>query len=87
MKYFRICANTPYSGTDVEDYFVTENDEKAEELAEEQVEELCISNAESFEYLIGGWDYEPTEEELEDYRTSCEGWYEEISKEEFEENI
>lgn len=87
MRYFKVTADTPYCGTEVEEYLEVDETEveNVEEYIEGFAQEVCANNAEGFEYLIAGWDYEPTDDELEDYRAGCEYWYEEISKEEFEE--
>lgn len=90
MKYFRIVASTPYAGTSAEEYVAYEDNENAEDLAESYAKELCESNAESYEYLVTGWDNEDDEdysEELEWYHQDCDWYVEEISKEEYEENI
>ena len=88
MKYYKICATTPYCGTDAEEYLAV-NETKVvnpDETAQEYANELNEQNATSFEYLIAGWNEEPSEDEIEWYHESCEGWYEEITKEEYEEN-
>jgi len=67
--------------------------EKAEDL-EEYAEELNQTNAESYEYLVSGWNDENFEdlteeerqEELDNYYADCNYVIEEVSKEEFEEN-
>ena len=61
----------------------------------ETAEELTRENAESFEYLVTGWNGENIEdlnedevqELLDNYYADCSCEYEEISKEEYEENM
>ena len=90
MAYFQIIVNTPYCGTEQEEYIKCKTIQEAESIAEE----LCRTNAESYEYLVSGWDDENFEditeeeqlEELEEYYTSCDWSINEISAEEYSEN-
>ena len=90
MKYFKITCDTPYCGTEMVDY---QKAEKAEDL-KEYADELNRTNAESYEYLVSGWDDENFEdlteeerqEELDNYYADCGYTIEEVSKEEFKEN-
>ena len=90
MAYFQIIVNTPYCGTEHEEYIECETFQEAESIAEE----LCRANAENYEYLVGGWDDEyfedMTEEEqteaIEDYYADCDWYIEEVSAEEYFEN-
>lgn len=90
MKYFKITCDTPYCGTEMTDY---QKAEKAEDL-KEYAEELNRANAESYEYLVSGWNDENFEglteeerqEELDNYYADCGYYIKEVSKEEFEEN-
>jgi hypothetical protein len=90
MFYFRFTADTPYTGTELVDYQQFEERPTDAEL-DEMAEDLSRSNAESFEYLVTGWDgdnYEDSVEEaaaLEFYYEDCTGTWEEISKEEYDE--
>lgn len=91
MAYFKIIVNTPYCGTEQEEYIECETVTEAQSIAEE----LCRTNAEDYEYLVSGWDDEyfedMTEEEqteaIEDYYTDCDWDIEEVSAEEYSENI
>lgn len=91
MIYCKITVNTLYCGTEQEEYIKCETIQEAEAFAEA----LCKENAESYEYLVSGWDNENfedlTEEEqaeaLEDYYADCEWYVDEISEEEYLENI
>ena len=92
MFYFRFTADTPYSGTENTDYREFEERPTNAEL-DEMAEEFGQLNAESFEYLVTGWnddnyeDKDEEEEALEDYYADCTGTWEEITKEEYlEEN-
>lgn len=91
MAYFKITVDTPYCGTNQEEYIECKTVQEAESFAEE----LCRSNAEGYEYLVSGWDDENFEdmteeektEELEDYYASCDWYVDEVSAEEYFENI
>ena len=91
MFYFRFTADTPYCGTELVDYQKFEERPTDAEL-DEIAEDIARSNAESFEYLVIGWDddsFEGEDEEaeaLENYYADCTGTWEEITEEEFEEN-
>ena len=89
--YCKVTVNTPYCGTEQEEYIECETIQEAESFAEE----LCRNNAEGYEYLVSGWDNENfedlTEEEqaeaLEEYYADCDWCVDEISEEEYLENI
>lgn len=91
MFYFRFTADTPYCGTELVDYQKFEERPTDAEL-DEIAEDIARSNAESFEYLVIGWDddnFDDEDEEaeaLENYYADCTGTWEEITEEEFEEN-
>lgn len=91
MAYFQIIVYTPYCGTSQEEYVECESMAEATSIAEE----LCRNNAEGYEYLVSGWDDENfegmTEEEqiaeIEEYYANCCWHVDEITKEEYFENI
>ena len=89
MAYFQIVVDTPYCGTRQEEYIECETMNEAVSIAKE----LCQNNAESYEYLVTGWDddYFDTEDErdeaLEDYYENCDWCVNEITAEEYFENI
>ena len=91
MFYFKFTADTPYCGTELVDYQKFEERPTDAEL-DEIAEDISRSNAESFEYLVIGWDDDSFEDEdeeaeaLENYYADCCGSWEEITEEEFEEN-
>lgn len=91
MFYFRFTADTPYCGTELVDYQKFEERPTDAEL-DEIAEDIARSNAESFEYLVIGWDDDSFEDEdeeaeaIENYYADCCGSWEEITEEEFEEN-
>lgn len=91
MFYFRFTADTPYCGTELVDHQKFEERPTDAEL-DEIAEDIARSNAESFEYLVIGWDDDSFEDEdeeaeaLENYYADCCGSWEEITEEEFEEN-
>jgi hypothetical protein len=91
MFYFRFTADTPYCGTELVDYQKFKERPTDAEL-DEIAEDLARSNAESFEYLVTGWnddnfdDEDEEAEAIENYYADCYGSWEEITEEEFEEN-
>ena len=91
MFYFRFTADTPYCGTELVDYQKFEERPTDAEL-DKIAEDLAHNNAESYEYLVIGWNddnFEDEDEEaeaLENYYADCCGSWEEITEEEFEEN-
>jgi hypothetical protein len=93
MKYYKFIAETPYCGTEMEDYRSFDYEPTEAEL-EEIADELCRENAESYEYLVSGWDDENFEgmteeeqqEEIDNYYADCYGGWKEITEEEFLEN-
>lgn len=90
MAYFQIIVNTPYCGTEQEEYIECETIQEAELIAKK----FCRTNAEGYEYLVSGWDDENFEditeeeqlEELEEYYASCDWFINEISAEEYFKN-
>ena len=90
MFYFRFTADTPYCGTENTDYReFKERPTKAE--LDEMAEEFGRWNAESYEYLVTGWDCdedefdEEMEEVVENYYADCYSGWEEITEEEYKE--
>ena len=94
MKYYKITTSTIYCGTDNEHYIASEEPMSDEEL-QGTVEELTRENAESFEYLLTGWNGEHTEgmnedeiqAMLDDYYADCSGEWQEISEAEYKEEM
>lgn len=98
MRYIRIKGGTGYCGQDFEDFLKTEmTDEELDEL----VGEMAQENAEQYDYTIWGWgvyaaeeyaeendvSVEEAEQMKEDYYIDAYAYWEEITKEEYEENI
>lgn len=94
MKYYKITTSTMYCGTKNEHFIASEEPMNEEELRE-TVEELTRENAESFEYLVTGWDGENIEdmsedeiqEMLDNYYADCYGEWREISEAEYKEEM
>lgn len=91
MKYYKFVCSTPYSGTTYEEVYKFDDNVSIDEL-DELSEDLNRDNAESYEYLVFGFDYDPAEEELsqeeyeeiiEEYYQDCSCYYEEITEEEY----
>ena len=98
MRYIKIVLSARYCGTTVEIYYETDMTDK--EL-NDYVEEAARTHAESYEYMVFGWDesaedYAESEgitleealEEIDSYYEDAlaESYWEEITKEEYEEN-
>lgn len=94
MVYYKFLATTPYCGTDYEEYFAYEEQPTEQELTE-TANEICLQNAESYEYLVTGWNGEniedmsedETEELLDNYYADCSCSYEKITEEEYNEEM
>ena len=94
MFYYKIIADTPFCGTECENYVASKEKMTPAEL-DEMAEELCRNNAECYEYLVSGYNDEMFEgmseeeqtEMLENYYADCDGSWEQISKEEYEEEM
>ena len=89
MKYFKFTVDTDICGTKDEIYEEFENDISQKEL-EQRGQELATENAEGYEYLVLGWGIEPEteeeQEEIDEFYANATYEYEEVSKEEYEEN-
>jgi hypothetical protein len=89
MFYFKFTADTPYCGTESIEYRKFEKRPTDADL-DEIAEEFKDRNAESYEYLVTGWDgdnFDDEDEEaeaVENYYADCYGSWEEITEEEFE---
>ena len=89
MFYYKIKVSTIYCETDNEHYIASQEQMTEEELRD-TAEDLMRENAESFEYLITGWNDENIEDMSEDevqelldnYYADCSCEYGEITKEE-----
>lgn len=92
MFYYKFTADTIFCGTENEYHVVTK-----EPLTEKEIdsmrEEFARENAESFEYLLTGWeddafeDEDEREEALNNYYADAECSCEEITKEQYEEEL
>lgn len=95
MKYYKFVADTPYCGTESTYYEAYETEPTEKEL-NETAADYCHDNAESYDYMVFGWDADPvgdgemTEEEyadqMDDYYADCSCYWEEISESEYREN-
>lgn len=95
MKYYKFTAGTPYRGTE-KDYYIAYEDIPTESDLDLQAEELQQEIANSYEYLVHGWAVNPVEEgemtqveydeSIESYYADCYCIWEEVTKEEYEEN-
>lgn len=85
-RYYKITVDTPYAGTE-EIILLVVNGETTESIISEYTEEKRMENAESYDYMVAGWDNEPEADELDDYYESCTGEYEEITADEYAELV
>lgn len=93
MFYYKFTSGTPYCGTE-NDYYIKSDEPLSQEELEQIAEEYAQQAYEDYSYLHSGWNDEDledmTEEEVEEYmdnfRADCYCEYEEISREEYEEN-
>lgn len=87
MKYIKFSGGNGYCGCEFEDYQVFEDDVPLD-ILNEIAEELAQDNAESYEYVVTGWDEDfESEEDREYYYENIYCNWEEISEEEYEENV
>ena len=96
MRYVKIEAETPYCGTDMTEYLAFEDEVPDAEIYD-YAEDIANDHYDRYEYLatddMAEEDYATIEDfevaeagALEDYRERC-GWsWEEVSREEWEEN-
>lgn len=87
MKYIKFYGGNGYCGCDFKQYKVYEDEEVNEDFLNDVAEELGMDNAQSFEYVETGWDNDfESEEERDYYYENCYWSWEEVTKEEYEEN-
>ena len=94
MFYYKFTATTEYCGTECEEFHKFEVKPKLEEL-NELAEQIARENAESYEYLVTGWDNDniedmtegEIEELLNNYYADAFCSYEEITEEEYNEEM
>lgn len=84
MRYIHFYGDAGYCGTDYH-YFEEYPDDTEDSELDATSEQSCYENAESFEYLATGWDgdFEDEAERQAYYDGAC-GYWEELSKEEWE---
>ena len=98
MRYIKVGYGNGYCGCDGEEYLHTDmSDKELDNYAQEQ----AMNNAESYQYMVWGWDYntaeeyaeendvsvEEAEEMMEYYWENIESYWEEITQEEYEDNV
>ena len=85
MKYFKITCSNGYCGCDETFYYEVDDNTNLDNLASEILWNdynfyepddrfLCYEDEEEYDYAY------------EEYQDNCEVWYEEVTKEEYEEN-
>ena len=97
-RYIKIGYGNGYCGCNGEVYLYTDiSDKELSNYAHAQ----AMNNAESYEYMVWGWDYytaeeyaeandvsvEEAEEMMESYWKNIESYWEEITQEEYEDNV
>lgn len=89
MQYVKFHYSVPFAGCDTNEYIAFRTPRTEEELME-WAEEGAQSNAEGYEWMATGWEADPEdpdyEEAVESYWEDVSGYYELISKEEWEDN-
>lgn len=76
MVAIRFFGSTGYCGTDFEE-FITYDEMPDNNFLNEIAIEMAETNAGSYEYLVGGWDFDPDEcdpDELAEYEEEL-AWY------------
>lgn len=86
MRYFKFKVETPYAGCNDEYFLSFKDEEVTEELLNNYAEDLCVETAEKYIYCVLDWEDDDFEEAEEDYYSNCFCYYEEITKQEYEEN-
>ena len=98
MRYIKITGGTGYCGQDFEEFLKTD---KSDKELDTYCVEAAEENAEQYEYTVWGWgvgtaeeyaenngvSIEEAEQMIEDYYADAYADWEEITKEEYEENI
>ena len=97
MRYIRMVVDTMYTGTREENYMKTDMTDKQ---LNDYGSEWARENAEAYDYLVYGWGedaesyaeangitVEEAEAEMEDYYAEASYYWEEISEEEYLENV
>ena len=82
-RFIKFVVDTEYIGTKNEIYMETEmNDHELDET----LSELAYENAEDYDYVVLGWGEDT---DLEEYYADAQGasYWEEVTKEEYEENM
>lgn len=83
MKYFKVNYENGYCGCDETNYFEAESLEDAEEYASEGLNDY----ADSYAHCAFGWGNTPSEEDEAYYYENCTFGVEEVSEEEYLENV
>ena len=97
MRYIKIIGGTSFCGTDFEEYLKTD---MTDEQLDAYCADAALENAELYNYVVFGWDQtaesyaeeneisvEEAEQEMENYYAEAWAKWEEISEEEYKENI
>lgn len=87
MKYIRFTGSAGYAGTDYEEYVAFPDDVTEEEIDEYSYEQAA-ENAETFEYVVRGLGEWEDEDDRTTYYDNAMNYcyWEEVTKEEYEEN-
>lgn len=86
MKYFKVTFDNGYAGCDDERYLAMPDEESVEEYCRYELSDYAEENING----AAGWDwYEgwESDEAEEEYYDGCSWSYEEITKEEYDENV
>lgn len=87
MKYVRFWGGNGYCGCDWEEYEEFDDDIAEEEL-DCRADELATDWAESYEYVVTGWDSDwEDEDDRNDYFENLDYNWEYITEEEYNDNV
>lgn len=81
--FVRVTYSNGYAGCDESEVLEVKTMQEAEAYAEDYIFEY----AESYNYIVSGWGEDMTEEEEEDYYSGCNYCIEEITEEEYMEEL
>ena len=88
MRYFKLHGGNGYTGCDFTEYIALEDDKVSEKLLLECDDEFAYDHAKSHEYVALGWKDDWCDEtERENYYADAWCIHEEITEEEYNEEV
>lgn len=87
MRFIKFFGENGYCGCDFEQYEAYEDD-MTDDVLDEIAADLVQENAENYEYTATGWGNSfESEEDREFYYENASGGWEEVTEEEYNENV